>query len=104
MRETFGARSATASGMPDPREWVEKGACFGSYDERFFPSRGESNKEAKRICYEECTVREECLEHALTRPERFGIWGGTAERERQTMRKERNEEARRRLIRAKATP
>lgn len=76
------------------REWVQFGACLGSYDDRFFPSRGDSNKEAKAICLEECPVQTECLEFALTKPERFGIWGGTSERERQEIRRRRNVEAR----------
>lgn len=101
MTETPDARSVTGSGMLDDRDWVSKSACLESYDERFFPSRGDSNKEAKAICFNECAVREECLEHALRKPERFGIWGGTSERERQEMRRLRNEQARQDLINAK---
>lgn len=85
-------------------EWKEQGACFGSADPRFFPERGDRNKAAKAICFDLCPVREECLEHALSRPEKWGIWGGTSERERQAIRKRRNADARVRMKHAKATP
>lgn len=81
------------------RDWIQKAACLGSYDPRFFPKRGDSNKEVKAICYNECDVREECLEWALSRSERFGIWGGTSERDRQAIRKRRNAQARELMIR-----
>lgn len=88
-----------------PSDWREDAACLQSYDPRFFPERGDSSshREAKAVCFG-CPVREPCLEHALTKPERFGIWGGTSERERQVIRRTRNEEARLELKRAKATP
>lgn len=35
----------------------------------------------KQICAE-CPTRERCLEHAMTWPERWGIWGGTTPPER----------------------
>ena len=36
---------------------------------------------AKAIC-SECPVRTDCLDHALTVNERYGIWGGLNEIER----------------------
>ena len=36
---------------------------------------------AKKICTA-CPVKTECLEHALTVPENFGVWGGLTEEER----------------------
>ena len=32
-----------------------------------------------------CPVRAQCLEHALAHDERFGVWGGTSERERRRL-------------------
>ena len=64
------------------------GACRGSDPDVFFPDRGESLEPAKRICAE-CVVRDECLEHALASGERFGVWGGTSERERRRIRRDR---------------
>ncbi|MFP5577158.1 MAG: WhiB family transcriptional regulator [Acidimicrobiia bacterium] len=62
------------------------GACRGADPDVFFPDRGESLEPAKRICGE-CVVRDECLEHALRNGERFGVWGGTSERERRRLRR-----------------
>jgi WhiB family redox-sensing transcriptional regulator len=39
------------------------------------------------IC-QSCEVRAQCLEYALERDERFGIWGGLSERERRKLRKQ----------------
>jgi WhiB family redox-sensing transcriptional regulator len=64
------------------------GACRGVDPDLFFPDRGESLEPAKRIC-SECVVRDECLEHALASGERFGVWGGTSERERRRLRRTR---------------
>ena len=62
--------------------------CKGHDQDLFFPERGSSTIKAKAIC-SECKVREECLEYAVERKERFGIWGGKSERERRAIRRER---------------
>jgi len=68
--------------------WQDRGACRGSSQDHWFPAEHESNKEAKKIC-NGCPVRNECLEHALTHHERYGIWGGTTTRERERIRRQR---------------
>lgn len=83
-------------GMFRRADWMERGACHAlvetvgqpERDRIFFPTQGESTKRAKAICAD-CSVVDECLEYALTTPERYGIWGGTSERERRIMRRER---------------
>ncbi len=40
---------------------------------------------AKAVCAG-CPVRAECLEFALANDERWGVWGGTSERQRRAMR------------------
>ncbi|NKS78784.1 hypothetical protein GS539_24925 [Rhodococcus hoagii] len=35
-----------------------------------------------------CPVRTPCRDHALRKPERFGIWGGTTPTERSRMRRQ----------------
>lgn len=67
--------------------WQDLGACVGVDPDLFFPERGQSTREAKEIC-RTCPVKEECLEWALTRTEPFGIWGGTSERERKRIRRQ----------------
>ncbi len=65
----------------DDRAWMLEAKCLDADPEAFFPEKGGSTREAKRICAT-CPVREECLDFALTEDERFGIWGGLSERER----------------------
>lgn len=50
----------------------------------FFPEKGGSTADAKRIC-QPCPERTACLEYALDHDERFGVWGGTSERERRRL-------------------
>jgi WhiB family transcriptional regulator, redox-sensing transcriptional regulator len=70
---------------PDAHSWQERALCAETDPEAFFPEKGGSPREAKRICTG-CEVRAECLEYALANDERFGIWGGLSERERRRMR------------------
>ena len=34
-----------------------------------------------------CPVRNECLQHALTKPETYGVWGGLSARQRNRIRR-----------------
>ena len=61
--------------------------CAQTDPEAFFPEKGGSTREAKRVC-RGCEVRAECLEYALEHDERFGIWGGLSERERRRLKRE----------------
>ncbi|GLZ38491.1 WhiB family transcriptional regulator [Actinokineospora sp. NBRC 105648] len=70
----------------DEQEWQERALCAQTDPEAFFPEKGGSTREAKRICLG-CEVRSECLEYALAHDERFGIWGGLSERERRKLKK-----------------
>jgi WhiB family redox-sensing transcriptional regulator len=67
-------------------EWQDRALCAQTDPEAFFPEKGGSTREAKRIC-QGCDVRPECLEYALAHDERFGIWGGLSERERRKLKK-----------------
>ncbi|WP_416443780.1 WhiB family transcriptional regulator [Leucobacter sp. HNU] len=67
--------------------WQADALCAQTDPEAFFPEKGGSTREAKRIC-ESCEVRSECLDYALANDERFGIWGGLSERERRRLRRE----------------
>ncbi|MDQ4010414.1 MAG: WhiB family transcriptional regulator [Actinomycetota bacterium] len=71
---------------PDQQEWQERALCAQTDPEAFFPEKGGSTREAKRICAG-CEVRAECLEYALAFDERFGIWGGLSERERRRLKR-----------------
>jgi WhiB family redox-sensing transcriptional regulator len=73
-------------GMAEEPTWQERALCAQTDPEAFFPEKGGSTREAKRICTT-CEVRDECLEYALEHDERFGIWGGLSERERRRLKR-----------------
>lgn len=75
-----------AGETPDELAWQERALCAQTDPEAFFPEKGGSTREAKKVCLS-CEVRVECLEYALTHDERFGIWGGLSERERRRLRR-----------------
>jgi len=70
----------------EEQEWQDRALCAETDPEAFFPEKGGSTREAKRIC-SGCEVRSQCLEYALAHDERFGIWGGLSERERRKLKK-----------------
>jgi len=70
----------------NPLAWQTDSLCAQTDPEAFFPEKGGSTREAKKICGS-CEVRANCLEYALENDERFGIWGGLSERERRKLRK-----------------
>ena len=74
------------TGEPLEGHWQDRALCAQTDPEAFFPAKGGSTREAKRIC-SGCEVRAECLEYALANEERFGIWGGLSERERRRLRR-----------------
>ncbi|MEZ2389801.1 WhiB family transcriptional regulator [bacterium RCC_150] len=66
--------------------WQTDALCAQTDPEAFFPEKGGSTRDAKKVCGA-CNVRSQCLEYALANDERFGIWGGLSERERRRLRK-----------------
>lgn len=75
------APARTSSEMPRPLAWQDDALCAETDLEAFFPEKGGSTVEAKRICAG-CDVAAQCLAYALAGQERFGIWGGLSERQR----------------------
>lgn len=71
----------------DDVAWHHKALCSQTDPEAFFPEKGGSTRDAKRVCAQ-CEVRERCLQWAIDHDERFGIWGGMSERERRRYKKE----------------
>lgn len=74
-------------------ETAKRAACQGVDPDLFFPERGASVVEAKKVC-DSCPIQKECLEYALAVNEKHGIWGGTSERERRRIRHQRAMKAR----------
>ena len=81
-----GVRKA-AQPEDDALAWQGDALCAQTDPEAFFPEKGGSTREAKKICTS-CEVKAQCLEYALQNDERFGIWGGLSERERRKLRKQ----------------
>ncbi|WP_432050340.1 WhiB family transcriptional regulator [Verrucosispora sp. NA02020] len=67
-------------------DWQERALCSQTDPDAYFPDKGGSTREAKRVCGR-CEVKQECLDYALGRDERFGIWGGLTEQERRKLKK-----------------
>lgn len=79
-------------GLPETAlEWQEDALCAQTDPEAFFPEKGGSTRDAKKVCAE-CPVAQQCLDYALDNDERFGIWGGMSERERRKIARERRGE------------
>ncbi|NBW73054.1 MAG: WhiB family transcriptional regulator [Microbacteriaceae bacterium] len=70
----------------NPLAWQRDAICSQTDPEAFFPEKGGSTRDAKRICLG-CDVKQQCLEYALQNDERFGIWGGLSERERRKLKR-----------------
>ena len=68
--------------------WRDLAACREIGFLPFFPGKGESPETAKRTCAR-CDVRDKCLAEVLNDPEAEGVWGGTTQRERRAIRKQR---------------
>ncbi|AIC47915.1 WhiB family transcriptional regulator [Rhodoluna lacicola] len=82
----LGVAGAYSDSETDPLSWQADALCSQTDPEAFFPEKGGSTRDAKRIC-SGCEVKAECLEYALENDERFGIWGGLSERERRKLKK-----------------
>ena len=84
----LGVPGVRRSGEEDEAQlsWQVDSLCAQTDPEAFFPEKGGSTRDAKKICAS-CDVRAQCLEYALQNYERFGIWGGLSERERRKLRK-----------------
>ncbi|WP_212910593.1 WhiB family transcriptional regulator [Streptomyces sp. TS71-3] len=70
-------------------DWRQYAACRNEDTELFFPigTRGASLRqaqEAKKVCHG-CPVAEPCLRFALESGQRYGIWGGLDEDERERL-------------------
>lgn len=68
-------------------EWMRAAACKTVGASLFFATDG-GITDAKKVC-EGCPVKETCLEYALSHNEQHGVWGGTSERERRRIRRNR---------------
>lgn len=84
---TYGPTQLAAELVAD---WRARAACSGYPNTLFFPSSDAvdepSIEKAKAICAV-CPVIDDCLQYALETNQRSGIWGGTSEKERKSLRR-----------------
>lgn len=84
----------TPDTLPRRADWRDNAACRTEDPDLFFPN-GESGpalvqaEEAKAVCNNICPVREQCLDWAMNSGQQAGVWGGTTERERENLRRQR---------------
>ncbi|MFV1962201.1 MAG: WhiB family transcriptional regulator [Acidimicrobiia bacterium] len=70
-------------------DWKDQAACGGYPNALFFPGADASSRTVERaqaVCAV-CRVAEECLEYAFETNQRSGIWAGTTENERKSLRR-----------------
>jgi WhiB family transcriptional regulator, redox-sensing transcriptional regulator len=95
--EVLGTPAATPGfathAVAGDQAWMEMGACrHGRVPvEAFFPGVDHVPPHLQELC-ERCPVRLPCLDFALTNDEQ-GIWGGTSERQRRSIRRRRRQGA-----------
>ena len=89
-RETGGVTHGPVSLAPDvATDWKERAACSGYPNTLFFPApetSAETLEHAISIC-STCEVAAKCLEYSLETNQRSGVWGGTSEDQRKSLRR-----------------
>jgi WhiB family redox-sensing transcriptional regulator len=71
--------------------WREFAACRDEDPDLFFPigTSGPAllqTEQAKAVCHR-CPVRDQCLQWALDTGQSLGVWGGTSETERRSLKR-----------------
>lgn len=72
-------------------DWRQHAACRREDPDLFFPigTSGPAllqTEQAKAVC-RRCPVRESCLEWAMETDQTLGVWGGTSENERRSLKR-----------------
>lgn len=64
-------------------DWMRDALCAQIGGDLWYPGKGEDNNaaKAKQTCLR-CELRDQCLNYALEREERWGIWGGLTYKQR----------------------
>ncbi|MGH8899435.1 MAG: WhiB family transcriptional regulator [Egibacteraceae bacterium] len=79
-------------------KWHAEAACLGEDPSLFFPVGAtgaalDQVERAKAVC-RRCEVSTDCLEWALRTNQDAGVWGGTSEDERRTLRRKQQRQRR----------
>lgn len=64
-------------------DW-KKALCLRHDPELFFADDADIATQAVAIC-DHCPIVHDCLTWAITKPEKYGVWGGTTEKDRKTL-------------------
>lgn len=78
--------------LPPRPSWADAAACRHvdrATRDAFFHDEKDPDNPARRICAG-CSVRTQCLDHAITTGEPHGIWGGKDEEERKRIARSRS--------------
>lgn len=67
--------------LDEDQDWQKLAHCLDQELNLFFPEKGASTQQAKKICAG-CIVRSECLEYALENNIKDGVFGGASRRDR----------------------
>jgi WhiB family redox-sensing transcriptional regulator len=83
---------STAMQVTSMDNWRDHAACRHEDPELFFPigTSGPAllqTEQAKAVCRRRCPVQEQCLQWALDTGQAIGVWGGTSENERRTLKR-----------------
>ena len=86
------ATATTRHDHANPDVWRQRASCRSVDPDLFFPvgTTGpavDQIESAKAVC-QACPVNAPCLEYALATNQDSGIWGGTSEEERRTLRRQ----------------
>jgi len=73
-----------AAPITEERPWVVFSACRDKDAAVFFPESKAAERTALSICAT-CPVQQDCLEYAFEADIRFGVWGGTTEKQRRRL-------------------
>ncbi len=86
--------TTTASQLEETADdWRDQSACLGLDPLIFYPATDEEASDAQAVC-SGCEVKGDCLEYALARREKDGVWGGATEKDRRRMIRQRRRAAR----------
>ena len=70
--------------ITEERPWVVFSACRDKDSDLFFPETKVQERGALAIC-RTCPVQNECLEYAFEADIRYGVWGGTTDKQRRRL-------------------
>ena len=79
--------------LNEAEDWRDQAACRGLDPTIFYPVDDDGVSVAQVVC-NACDVRHECLEYALERREKDGVWGGATERDRRRIIRQRRRASR----------